>query len=191
MGASHLCGSVSGWFYFEKLRSVESCCDFCASWFLSRSFNTLTDSDISRCRKQTPLGLLPPPPKLVGVPCFFPPPPPRLVLAGGRYSCSRYRFVSPHTLTLWPSHDPRWFDLACFLAVPPHPPGYDHDLRVKHLSDALTEKHGAATGEWGRHVGKKKEHRWSKEAGFPVDKSTPTAALALCIFFKSSCSQNT
>uniref|UniRef100_A0AAX7U2Q3 Exocyst complex component 7 n=1 Tax=Astatotilapia calliptera TaxID=8154 RepID=A0AAX7U2Q3_ASTCA len=25
--------------------------------------------------------------------------------------------------------------------------GYDHDLRVKHLSDALTEKHGAATGK--------------------------------------------
>ncbi|XP_063338564.1 exocyst complex component 7 isoform X5 [Pelmatolapia mariae] len=46
-----------------------------------------------------------------------------------------------------PRHDPRWFDLACLLAVPPHPPGYDHDLRVKHLSDALTEKHGAATGK--------------------------------------------
>ncbi|XP_053197262.1 exocyst complex component 7 isoform X1 [Scomber japonicus] len=29
----------------------------------------------------------------------------------------------------------------------PHPPGYDHDLRVKHLSDALTEKHGAAAGK--------------------------------------------
>ncbi|XP_070846229.1 exocyst complex component 7 isoform X10 [Chaetodon trifascialis] len=25
--------------------------------------------------------------------------------------------------------------------------GYDHDLRVKHLSDALTEKHGASTGK--------------------------------------------
>ncbi|XP_068161106.1 exocyst complex component 7 isoform X3 [Antennarius striatus] len=25
--------------------------------------------------------------------------------------------------------------------------GYDHDLRVKHLSDALTEKHGAASGK--------------------------------------------
>jgi len=30
--------------------------------------------------------------------------------------------------------------------VPPPPP--DLDLRVKHLSDALTEKHGAASGEW-------------------------------------------
>uniref|UniRef100_A0AAX7SUA5 Exocyst complex component 7 n=1 Tax=Astatotilapia calliptera TaxID=8154 RepID=A0AAX7SUA5_ASTCA len=29
----------------------------------------------------------------------------------------------------------------------PKRPGYDHDLRVKHLSDALTEKHGAATGK--------------------------------------------
>ncbi|XP_060883862.1 exocyst complex component 7 isoform X7 [Labrus mixtus] len=26
-------------------------------------------------------------------------------------------------------------------------PGFDHDLRVKHLSDALTEKHGAAAGK--------------------------------------------
>ncbi|XP_019217889.1 exocyst complex component 7 isoform X3 [Oreochromis niloticus] len=30
---------------------------------------------------------------------------------------------------------------------PVYIPGYDHDLRVKHLSDALTEKHGAATGK--------------------------------------------
>ncbi|XP_071318175.1 exocyst complex component 7 isoform X11 [Trachinotus anak] len=29
----------------------------------------------------------------------------------------------------------------------PKRPGYDHDLRVKHLSDALTEKHGAAAGK--------------------------------------------
>nr|XP_004566004.2 exocyst complex component 7 isoform X4 [Maylandia zebra] len=29
----------------------------------------------------------------------------------------------------------------------PKRPGYDHDLRVKHLSDALTEKHGAVTGK--------------------------------------------
>ncbi|XP_040923120.1 exocyst complex component 7 isoform X4 [Toxotes jaculatrix] len=29
----------------------------------------------------------------------------------------------------------------------PKRPGYDHDLRVKHHSDALTEKHGAATGK--------------------------------------------
>ncbi|XP_076007882.1 exocyst complex component 7 isoform X6 [Genypterus blacodes] len=29
----------------------------------------------------------------------------------------------------------------------PKRPGYDHDLRVKHLSDALMEKHGAATGK--------------------------------------------
>ncbi|XP_041818322.1 exocyst complex component 7 isoform X4 [Chelmon rostratus] len=29
----------------------------------------------------------------------------------------------------------------------PKRPGYDHDLRVKHLSDALTEKHGAPTGK--------------------------------------------
>ncbi|XP_070846226.1 exocyst complex component 7 isoform X7 [Chaetodon trifascialis] len=29
----------------------------------------------------------------------------------------------------------------------PKRPGYDHDLRVKHLSDALTEKHGASTGK--------------------------------------------
>ncbi|XP_071318170.1 exocyst complex component 7 isoform X7 [Trachinotus anak] len=30
---------------------------------------------------------------------------------------------------------------------PVYIPGYDHDLRVKHLSDALTEKHGAAAGK--------------------------------------------
>ncbi|XP_056152998.1 exocyst complex component 7 isoform X2 [Lampris incognitus] len=30
---------------------------------------------------------------------------------------------------------------------PVYIPGYDHDLRVKHHSDALTEKHGAATGK--------------------------------------------
>ncbi|XP_076007881.1 exocyst complex component 7 isoform X5 [Genypterus blacodes] len=30
---------------------------------------------------------------------------------------------------------------------PVYIPGYDHDLRVKHLSDALMEKHGAATGK--------------------------------------------
>ncbi|XP_041818321.1 exocyst complex component 7 isoform X3 [Chelmon rostratus] len=30
---------------------------------------------------------------------------------------------------------------------PVYIPGYDHDLRVKHLSDALTEKHGAPTGK--------------------------------------------
>ncbi|XP_051273578.1 exocyst complex component 7 isoform X11 [Dicentrarchus labrax] len=29
----------------------------------------------------------------------------------------------------------------------PKRPGYDHDLRVKHHSDALTEKHGAAAGK--------------------------------------------
>ncbi|XP_030610482.1 exocyst complex component 7 isoform X4 [Archocentrus centrarchus] len=29
----------------------------------------------------------------------------------------------------------------------PKRPGYDHDLRVKHHSDALTEKHGATTGK--------------------------------------------
>ncbi|XP_037610075.1 exocyst complex component 7 isoform X4 [Sebastes umbrosus] len=29
----------------------------------------------------------------------------------------------------------------------PKRPGYDHDLRVKHLTDALTEKHGAAAGK--------------------------------------------
>ncbi|KAM6964440.1 exocyst complex component 7 isoform 2-T2 [Tautogolabrus adspersus] len=29
----------------------------------------------------------------------------------------------------------------------PKRPGFDHDLRVKHLSDALTEKHGAAAGK--------------------------------------------
>ncbi|XP_072228908.1 exocyst complex component 7 isoform X4 [Leuresthes tenuis] len=29
----------------------------------------------------------------------------------------------------------------------PRRPGYDHDLRVKHHSDALTEKHGAAAGK--------------------------------------------
>ncbi|XP_039643433.1 exocyst complex component 7 isoform X8 [Perca fluviatilis] len=29
----------------------------------------------------------------------------------------------------------------------PKRPGYDHDLRVKHPSDALTEKHGAAAGK--------------------------------------------
>ncbi|XP_029383872.1 exocyst complex component 7 isoform X6 [Echeneis naucrates] len=29
----------------------------------------------------------------------------------------------------------------------PKRPGYDHDLRVKHLSDALNEKHGAAAGK--------------------------------------------
>ncbi|KAM6898387.1 exocyst complex component 7 isoform 3-T3 [Lycodopsis pacificus] len=29
----------------------------------------------------------------------------------------------------------------------PKRPGHDHDLRVKHLSDALTEKHGAASGK--------------------------------------------
>ncbi|XP_058476976.1 exocyst complex component 7 isoform X11 [Solea solea] len=29
----------------------------------------------------------------------------------------------------------------------PKRPGYDHDLRVKHLSDALTDKHGAAAGK--------------------------------------------
>ncbi|KAM9838099.1 exocyst complex component 7 isoform 3-T3 [Aulostomus maculatus] len=29
----------------------------------------------------------------------------------------------------------------------PKRPGYDHDLRVKHLSDALTEKHGATAGK--------------------------------------------
>ncbi|XP_069016076.1 exocyst complex component 7 isoform X1 [Embiotoca jacksoni] len=29
----------------------------------------------------------------------------------------------------------------------PKRPGYDHDPRVKHLSDALTEKHGAAAGK--------------------------------------------
>ncbi|XP_063749361.1 exocyst complex component 7 isoform X4 [Eleginops maclovinus] len=29
----------------------------------------------------------------------------------------------------------------------PKRPGYDHDLRVKHLSDAVTEKHGAAAGK--------------------------------------------
>ncbi|XP_075891148.1 exocyst complex component 7 isoform X11 [Nelusetta ayraudi] len=29
----------------------------------------------------------------------------------------------------------------------PKRPGYDYDLRVKHLSDALTEKHGAAPGK--------------------------------------------
>ncbi|XP_058476972.1 exocyst complex component 7 isoform X7 [Solea solea] len=30
---------------------------------------------------------------------------------------------------------------------PVYIPGYDHDLRVKHLSDALTDKHGAAAGK--------------------------------------------
>ncbi|KAM9838098.1 exocyst complex component 7 isoform 2-T2 [Aulostomus maculatus] len=30
---------------------------------------------------------------------------------------------------------------------PVYIPGYDHDLRVKHLSDALTEKHGATAGK--------------------------------------------
>ncbi|XP_037610078.1 exocyst complex component 7 isoform X7 [Sebastes umbrosus] len=30
---------------------------------------------------------------------------------------------------------------------PVYIPGYDHDLRVKHLTDALTEKHGAAAGK--------------------------------------------
>lgn len=30
---------------------------------------------------------------------------------------------------------------------PVYIPGHDHDLRVKHLSDALTEKHGAAAGK--------------------------------------------
>ncbi|KAM4623786.1 exocyst complex component 7 isoform 4-T4 [Polymixia lowei] len=30
---------------------------------------------------------------------------------------------------------------------PPKRPGHDHDLRVKHHSDALTEKHGAAAGK--------------------------------------------
>ncbi|XP_063749360.1 exocyst complex component 7 isoform X3 [Eleginops maclovinus] len=30
---------------------------------------------------------------------------------------------------------------------PVYIPGYDHDLRVKHLSDAVTEKHGAAAGK--------------------------------------------
>ncbi|XP_030610481.1 exocyst complex component 7 isoform X3 [Archocentrus centrarchus] len=30
---------------------------------------------------------------------------------------------------------------------PVYIPGYDHDLRVKHHSDALTEKHGATTGK--------------------------------------------
>ncbi|XP_029311927.1 exocyst complex component 7 isoform X12 [Cottoperca gobio] len=38
-------------------------------------------------------------------------------------------------------------DSASVPAAPPHPPGYDHDLRVKILSDALTEKHGAAAGK--------------------------------------------
>ncbi|XP_041078083.1 exocyst complex component 7-like isoform X14 [Polyodon spathula] len=30
---------------------------------------------------------------------------------------------------------------------PPKRPGHDHDLRVKHLSDALNERHGAAAGK--------------------------------------------
>lgn len=96
------------------------------------------------------------------------PPPSCWVLGGGRYRCSSFRF--------WPSHDLGGLTRPVSLLPPPHPPGYDHDLRVKHHSDALTEKHGAAAGEWREHVG----NRRNKNRLMRV---SPAAALTHLIIF--------
>lgn len=89
------------------------------------------------------------------------------MLGGGRYTCSSFRFVPPLPL-LWP----QWFEWACLPAVTPHPPGHDHDLRVKLHSDALNEKHGATAGEWCARVGNRRN----------ISKTMLIRTLAFCSF---------